>query len=127
VVDPLLRRGADPNVVNYQRRAALHVAAAAQALTKELVALLVAFGADVSAVCLNGHTPLTLALRHGVAPAVLAALLASRADVNYVQSKDQAWRGHSPPTVALRSGRGPDVVRMLLDAGASPAVVLEDG
>jgi hypothetical protein len=92
IIDPLLRRGADPNYQNYQRRAAFHVAAASKTLTKELIHLLLAFHADVNAICFNGHTPLTLALRHhGVSsPSILLALIQAKADVNYVQTKDHS-------------------------------------
>ena len=82
VVQALLEYGADPNDRGPDGRAALHLAA--QSGNLDLIAVLLAYGADANAVDATGNTPLAATLRRKSQQraAAIAALLAGGADPN---------------------------------------------
>ena len=82
VVQALLEYGADPNARGPDGRAALHLAA--QSGNLDLIAVLLAHGADANVVDEAGTTPLVATLRRKSQQreAAIAALLAGGADPN---------------------------------------------
>jgi uncharacterized protein len=122
-VRALLARGVSPNpgvFARLLRRGPTPLAAAVEAGSRELAALLLAAGADVNAAVDARGTPLVIACRRGD-PELVELLLAHGAEV------DRAPRGTSTPLAAAAHRDHLALVELLLSRGADPERLLARG
>ena len=116
VVRALLEYGADPNARGPDGRAALHLAA--QSGNLDLIAVLLAHGADANATDEAGTTPLVATLRRKSQQrsAAMAALLAGGADPN-------VRMGSETPLHKVARDNDHAIAKLLLAHGANAAIL----
>lgn len=110
LVDELIARGAQPDVVNKYGSSPL--AEAVKIGHAGLVEKLLGAGADVESTNLDGQTALMLAARAGALD-VAALLVRNGADVN----ARETWRGQTALMWAA-DANAPDIAKLLIDNGA---------
>lgn len=118
LVDFLLQHNADPNVeVDDGFTCLMSAIESAANATSKIVELLLAAGADIHGVGINGWTPLHLAASRN-ALNIARLLIDAGADVNRRTEID----GGNTPLMEAASQGHPEIVRLLLDCQADPSL-----
>ncbi|KAJ6126631.1 hypothetical protein N7523_002243 [Penicillium sp. IBT 18751x] len=121
IVRNLLAHGANPNFMDNVKHGPLETAILNDC-GKDMIQMLVDYGADINLKGYSGRTPLFTAVIAGKSTSV-AFLLARGADVHVRESKD----GRTPLHFAAETAGSFDVVKMLVNVGSDVNCLTESG